>query len=277
MSDSISIATHAEDIIGHIAMAAPTDKRVRVEFGGETIADSTQVQVVYETGIVPVCYFPEEDVRMDLFTRTDTTSHCPFKGDAIYWTLKVGGRTEEDVAWGYPDPIPAVAGIKDHVALYFARMDRWLEEDEQIFGHFPDPYKRIDIRDSHRRVEIMLDGEKLATTTRARFLFETGVPVRYYIPAEDARMDLMSPSDTITYCPYKGSAHYHTLTLNGKTYEDLVWYHPYPIAECIPIKDYISFYWTKVDEILIDGAPQSEVRQTKPPVKIGGVGPGPKV
>ena len=90
---------------GHLLYFEPTHKRIRVEFGGETIADTTGAHLLYETGLLPVYYIPEADVRTDLLTRTDHTTHCPVKGDAAYWTVSAGGRTAENAVWGYPSPI----------------------------------------------------------------------------------------------------------------------------------------------------------------------------
>src|SRR5829696_6966497 len=80
---------------------------VRVKFNGETIADTKRALLLMETGILPVYYFPPEDVRMDLMEPTDRHTTCPYKGEASYWTLKVGDRVADNVVWGYLDPLPA--------------------------------------------------------------------------------------------------------------------------------------------------------------------------
>ena len=81
-------------------------QRVRVEFGGELVADSTRTLLLHEENYPPVHYFPRDDVRMDLLTRTDHVTHCPYKGDASYWTVEAGGRTAQDSIWSYEQPIP---------------------------------------------------------------------------------------------------------------------------------------------------------------------------
>ena len=91
-------------------------------------------------------------------------------------------------------------------------MDHWYEEDEEIFVHARDPYKRIDTTPSSRHVQVRLGGEIVADTRRAKFLFESGLPTRYYIPKEDVRTDLLTPSELKTGCPYKGTAHYFSVT-----------------------------------------------------------------
>ena len=230
-------------------------KRVRVVFNGETVADSTHVLLLHETFLPPVYYFPRTDVRTDLMQASDHGSHCPFKGDAAYWTLKVGDKTAENAVWGYPEPIASAAGIKDYMAFYWNKMDAWYEEDEQVFVHPRDPYVRIDVLHSNRPVRVVLAGETLADTRRACFLFETGLPPRYYIPPEDVRTDLLEPSNTQTQCPYKGTAGYWSARLGDRLYEDLVWSYPEPLPEAAKIRDLMAFYPDKVDVIYVDGKP----------------------
>ncbi len=101
----------------------PSTTRVRVTFGGEVVADSDRTLVVRETKHEPVVYFPREDVRFDLLEPTSHTTFCPFKGEASYWTLRVGDRVEENVIWSYADPFDEVAGLKDYVSFYADRVD----------------------------------------------------------------------------------------------------------------------------------------------------------
>ncbi len=106
--------------------------RVRAVFAGVTIADSDRVMVMQETRLAPVYYFPREDVRMDLMTRTSQHSLCPFKGNASYWTLAVGEREAENVLWSYEDPYQDASEIKDYVAFYSDRLDAWYEDEQEI-------------------------------------------------------------------------------------------------------------------------------------------------
>jgi len=99
---------------------------VRVEFGGEVVADSTRALVMREADYPPVHYFPRDDVRMDLLTRTGHATRCPYKGDASYWTVEAGGRAAENAVWSYEAPIPGIAG---YLAFYRERMDAWSEDD----------------------------------------------------------------------------------------------------------------------------------------------------
>jgi len=244
----------------------PCAKRLRVRFNGETVADSTAVHLLHETRHLPVYYFPRADVRLDLLSRTDHSTHCPYKGDASYWTVKVGERSAENAVWSYEAPIAEVAAIKDHMAFYWDRMDRWLEEDEEVIVHARDPRVRIDVLESHRPVSVVLGGVPVAETRRARFLFETNLPVRSYIPRDDVRMDLMEPSDSHTACPYKGRASYLSARIDGKLYPDIAWFYPDPLPESLRIKDYLCFYDEQVDAVTVDGAarPRPLTKWSKP-------------
>ena len=194
----------------------PSPRRVRVKFNGETIADSTKAHLLFETRHLPVYYFPRADVRLDVMSATGHHTFCPYKGTASYWTIRVGDRTAENTVWGYSDPYEEVAALGDFVAFYWDRVDHWYEEDEEIFVHPRDPYKRVDVVESARPVRVFLGGETVAETRRARFLFETRLPTRYYIPAEDVRMDLLAPSDKVTACPYKGRARYWSARIGDR-------------------------------------------------------------
>ncbi len=231
----------------------PCAKRLRVVFGGETIADTTDARLCHETRHLPVYYFPRADVRMDLLTPSARQTHCPFKGDASYWTIAVGGRSAADAAWSYDDPYDEAAAFADRMAFYWDRMDAWFEEDEEVFVHARDPYVRLDMLPSSRRVQIIVDGQEVADSSNAIFLFETNLPVRYYIPRDDVVGRVLQASEKQTRCPYKGMASYHHIDVHGSVREDLVWTDRQPTDECARIKDLLCFFNEKVDAILIDG------------------------
>jgi uncharacterized protein (DUF427 family) len=249
---------------GHFNFAPPppgrtiylehTPKHVRVEVGGEVIADSRNAYILHESGLQPIYYFPPEDVRADVMTPTDRHTHCPKKGDASYYTIRAGGETVENGAWYYPEPLEDAPFLKDLVAFYFDRMGRWLEEGEEIAVHPRDPYHRVDVVSTDRHIRVSLEGELLAETNRALALFESNLPPRWYIPREDVVAGL-TVSDTVTRCPYKGTASYYSVTLgNGQDSEgtDLVWYYEAPLAEVGRIAGRVCFFNEKVD-IELDG------------------------
>ena len=231
----------------------PCPKRLRVMFNSETVADSTRAQYLRESKHLPVYYFPLADVRQDLLVATDHSTHCPFKGDAAYWTVRAGDREAENAVWTYPMPYDEVAEIKDHVSFYWDRMDHWYEEDEEVFVHPRDPQVRLDILDTSRPVRITVAGQVVAESGRARMLFETGLPARYYLPRDDVRMELLKSSERHSDCPYKGSADYWHLNLEGEAFEDLVWSYPEPVMEAARIKGYLCFFDEKVEAVEVDG------------------------
>ena len=247
-----------------IVRLEPSPRRVRVQFGGEWIADSTGMMLMYESGHLPVYYFPVKDVRLDLLHPTDHGSHCPYKGEASYWNIEAGGRISENAVWAYQTPYDEMTAIdlQDYCSFYWDRVDRWFEEDEEIFVHPRDPHKRIDTVPSSREVKVVLGGESVAQSTNAHFLFETGLPTRYYIPADDVRMELLESSETETRCPYKGVARYWSATVGGETHADIVWSYPDPVPECPKIRDLMCFYNENVDAIYVDGI-EIEKPQTK--------------
>ena len=186
---------------------------------------------------------------------TEHHTYCPYKGTASYWSIAVGDRLSENAVWAYPEPFDEVAALKDYVAFYWDRVDHWFEEDDEIFVHARDPYKRVDVVNSSRPVQVIVGGETVAETTRARFLYETRLPTRYYIPPEDVRMDLLVPSEKVTACPYKGIARYYSVRIGDRVFPDIVWSYPDPIPECPKIKGHLCFFNEHVDEILLDGKP----------------------
>ena len=237
---------------GRTIYLEPTPKRIRVEVGGEVIADSRRAFMLHESGLQPVYYFPPEDVRSDVMTPTDRHTRCPKKGEASYYTIQAGGDTVENGAWYYPDPLPDATFIKDLVAFYFDRMGRWLEEGEEIGVHPRDAYHRVDVVSSDRRIRVLLDGEVLAETDRALGLFESNLPPRWYFPREDVQAQL-EPSDTATRCPYKGTASYYSVKPeSGAEGKDLIWYYESPLAEVGRIGGRLCFFNEKVD-IELDG------------------------
>ena len=230
----------------------PTPKRIRVVVGGETVADSRRAMLLQESGLQPIYYFPADDVRFDLLEPSSKNTHCPKKGEASYYTVRVGDQLVEDAAWYYPEPIAGAPPIKDLIAFYWDRVDQWFEEDEEVFGHPRDPYHRIDIRRTSRHIRISLDGELLAETSRALALFESNLPVRWYLPREDVVAEL-EPSQKTTMCPYKGHASYYSVRLpDGERVDDLVWYYAEPLLDASAIRGLVCFFNEWVD-IELDG------------------------
>jgi uncharacterized protein (DUF427 family) len=98
--------------------------RVRVTFAGVAIADSTRALTLREASYPPVQYIPREDAKMDLLRPTANASHCPYKGDASYFSISAGGKVAENAVWSYATPFPAMAEIKEYLAFYPSRIDK---------------------------------------------------------------------------------------------------------------------------------------------------------
>lgn len=186
-------------------------RRVRALRAGETVIDSERVRLVYRTGSLPHFAFPAEDVHVA------------------------------------SEPEPAVDG---YVTVPWGDVDRWLEEDEEIVVHPRDPYHRIDVLDTSRRVVVRVAGEQLADTTGARILFETGLPPRYYLPRADVRMEALSPSEARTGCAYKGFPEHFDLGSSRA----VAWAYDDPRPEADPVRSRVCFYQERPEvELELDG------------------------
>jgi uncharacterized protein (DUF427 family) len=108
---------------GHKITIAPAEAHVEVKVGGQTVAESDRVMRLEETGLPARYYIPRDDVRMDLLEATAHHSTCPFKGEASYWSVRLGDDVHENVVWSYEDPIPEAAGIRGLVCFYNERVD----------------------------------------------------------------------------------------------------------------------------------------------------------
>lgn len=216
------MATRYSDALPTDLRYEPERKRVRARRHGDVLVDSSAALLVWlPNEKLPRWAFPEGDVRVqDLPT---------------------------DAVSGYDDP-----DLTGHVTVAWAAVDRWFEEKEEAIGHPRDPFARIDVRRSSRRVEVRAGGETVAVTSRARLLFETGLPVRYYLPPEDVRGELLLASDTRTVCPYKGEASYRSVRAGGELHTDAAWFYPCPLNDAREVRDLICFLQEDV-ELLVDG------------------------
>jgi uncharacterized protein (DUF427 family) len=107
----------------HPIAIAPNPKRVRVMLGGKVIADTRRALTLREASLPPVQYIPREDADLSLLNRTDHATHCPYKGDASYFTISAGDRTAENAVWSYEQPFAAMAAIAGRLAFYPERVD----------------------------------------------------------------------------------------------------------------------------------------------------------
>jgi uncharacterized protein (DUF427 family) len=236
------------------AVLVPIAKRVRVVMNGRTVTDTQRALLLLERRKRPAYYFLREDVQVDRLDPGSRKHHSPTLGEASFWSPSVGGRQLENALWSHEAPDRGVAEIQGLLAFDPAQVEHWYEEDEEVFGHPRDPYHRIDIRASARPIRVVFAGETIAMTERGLFLFETGLPTRFYVPPQDVRVDFLQPSATRTTCPYKGDASYWSLRVGNETVADAAWCYQDPLPECPRIKGHLAFYPDKV-RIEIDGAP----------------------
>lgn len=228
----------------------PATKRLRAYLGGAPVFDTTRPTLVWEGPHMPVYYVPAADVAKDALIPSDHTERSPSRGEAKFWSVRVGDRLAEDAARRYPDS--PFEEIRDLIRFDWGAMDAWFEEDEEVFTHARDPHHRVDILRSSRHIEVIVNGVTVADSHHPTLLFETGLPTRYYLPVIDIRTDLLRPSARVTSCPYKGAASYWSVEVDGERLEDVVWTYPAPLPESERIAGLACFYNERVD-IRVDG------------------------
>ena len=245
----------------------PIDKRIRATLGGREVIDSKRAMLVWEPKrVVPSYAVPVDDVGGELVVRA---TRADADGDAESIVVpQLAGRPVYDpsvpfavhTTEGEPLDLRARAGVFEgaafrpaddalsgYVIVDFGAFDAWYEEDERNVAHPRDPFHRIDIVHSSRHVSVERDGAVLAESTSPYMLFEPPLPVRYYLPPTDVSLDLLTPSETHTYCAYKGQASYWLL--DG---EEIAWTYREPLREAAEVTDRIAFFNERVT-LVVDG------------------------
>jgi uncharacterized protein (DUF427 family) len=258
----------------------PTSKRVRGLLGGETVLDSARAVLVWEANrLVPFYAVPRDDLHVELVAAqpeqpeqaasADDPQHAapaaprlPAGPGTFVWHTSAGeelsirhaGATRPRTAFSFADP-----DLVGYIGLDFYAFDMWLEEEDEIVAHPRDPFHRIDVRRSSRHIRIEVEGCVVADSTQPRLLFETHLPVRFYIPAEDVSMDLLRPSPKRTSCAYKGWASYVSLVLGERTVPDIAWTYEQPLPEASDVAGMVAFFDERVD-VLLDGQRRARPR-----------------
>jgi uncharacterized protein (DUF427 family) len=233
-------------------------KRVRILLAGKLVADTTSPMLVWEIPYYPTYFIPADDVRAKLVPYG--TDADKLLGEAEVLSVEVpGGATAVGAARRYP--ASAARQIHDAVRFEWNAMSEWLEEDEPVYTHPRDPHTRVDILASSRHVRIDIDGVTVADSTSPRILFETGLPPRYYLPLTDIRTELLRPSDSVSHCPYKGTAAYWSVDTGTNVHKDVVWIYRTPLPESQKVAGLAAFYDEKVD-VFVD-----DVHQRQPHTK----------
>lgn len=236
----------------------PSPRRVRVRAGDVEIADSKRALLLvrYGPGILPTYCLPAADVRTELLRPSAEQSAEGFlvPHDVVADETIVPAAAQ--LVRIPPAPLEAVDG---HWTFTWDAGLSWFEEALEVHVHARDPGKRVDVVPSDRHIRVELDGEVLAESHRPHALFESTLPTRWYLPAEDVRQDLVVPSATVSRCPYKGTASYLSFSVGGTVHQDLAWTYPDPVQECPRIKDLVCFFNERVD-LVIDGERQERPR-----------------
>ncbi|UGY94268.1 DUF427 domain-containing protein [Streptomyces gobiensis] len=231
----------------------PSERWVRGTKGDVTVVDSRRPILVWERGRpVPLYAFPADDVRTDVLRKAAKPATGRHSGSTVFYDLELGGEVIENAAWTFPGE--QLAG---YIAFeWFGRnvLDHWYEEEAEIFVHPRDPHKRVDAIPSSRHVQVEIEGTVVADTRAPVLLFETGLPVRYYLPRDDVRFHLLAPTDLRTQCPYKGTAaeYWSWEGGGGDVPPNVAWSYPDPLPAVQEIRGMVAFYNEAVD-IIVDG------------------------
>lgn len=226
-------------------------KWIRGYRNGRLVVDSRRTLFVWEHEYYPAWYVPIDDVDAELMA-TSSTFDGGARGEGTVVDLRVDGDVVRAAGWRHlqaPD-------LQDRVRLEWDAMDAWFEEDVEVFVHPRSPEVRVDVLPSSKRVRVLIEGEVVADSVRSSVLYEATLPSRYYLPQSDVRMDLLTATDTESQCPYKGWAHYWSVTVDGSTHEDIAWGYRTPLPESTGVAGLVCFYNEKVD-IEIDGEPMA--------------------
>jgi uncharacterized protein (DUF427 family) len=124
------IYTHPRDPHTRVDILA-SSRHVRIDIDGVTLAESSRPLILFETGLPPRYYLPLSDSRMDLLTPSSTTTHCPYKGMATYWSVDTGGELRTDLAWMYRAPLPESQKIAGRISFYNEKVELYLDGELQ--------------------------------------------------------------------------------------------------------------------------------------------------
>jgi uncharacterized protein (DUF427 family) len=237
-----------EPLPKRLLFAEPLRRRMRVRFGGKWIADSEDVILLFEPARYPVAYFPESDIVPGTLERIEHTSRHADLGPTAWYTVHAGEHNVPRGAWQHTNLSEHASELQGRVAFVWRMMDAFYEEDERIVGHAADPYHRIDIRQTSRKLIVSHDGRVIANTARALVLYESGFAPRWYIPRDDVNDADFTLVKNQTFCPYKGICSYYDI---GDA-RFAAWFYPDAYPEVSRISNMVSFEPDKVS-VYLDG------------------------
>ena len=191
--------------------AEPLRRRMRVRFGDQWVADSEDVVLLHEPGHYPVAYFPLGDIADGVLEDTPHTTQHRELGTTAWYTVRAGDQSKPRAAWQHTE-LPEWAGeLKGRAAFAWRAMDAYYEEDQRIVGHAADPYHRIDIRSTSRRLVVRAGDRVVADSSAPLVLFESGFAPRWYVPRADVDESALTAVETRSFCPYKGVCSYYDI------------------------------------------------------------------
>lgn len=211
------------------------------------VVESKNVFIGWEgSKLIPFWAFPREDVIPAL-----KEAGAPQTYDRKWFDIHLNtGETISNAAWLVP---AENTDYKDLIVIEFKSLKKWLEDDELVIGHPRSPYKGLDTRKSSRSVKVVIEGQTVAETNNAIFLYENGHPTRYYFNTVDIQgLHYFSPSTYRSACAYKGVASYFNAEINGKKIPNVVWTYLDPAPEVARIQGRWSF-WNETVDIYVDG------------------------
>lgn len=228
----------------------PAPRRVRATLEGQVVFDTLHAVYLWEWPFYPQYYIPLADVHGAFLVDEHHAQH-DHRGHVELYGLAVGEVIRPSAVRVYRDSV--IEGLGGLARFEWSALDRWFEEDEEVFVHPRSPYNRVDALRSTRTVRIELDGVLLAESSSPIMVFETGLPTRYYLNRTEVDFSHLVASDTVTSCPYKGTtSRYWSVQIGDVVQPDLAWTYDFPTLQLLPIANLIAFYNEKVD-IFVDG------------------------
>jgi uncharacterized protein (DUF427 family) len=225
----------------------PIDKWVRGRLGDEVVVETRTPLLVWQGGFPPVYGFARTEVSEGALRSTDASTYTgswffgPHQPVGQWYDVVAGGDVVECGAWTLED-------LTDLVMLTWEPgVLSWTEDDEVVAGHPRDPHKRVETLRSSRHVEVMIGGELVAESAGPVLLLETDLPTRYYLPREDVRFDLLSATDNVSMCPYKGTTGAYWSFPGPPEIANVAWSYTEPLPAVAAVADRVAFYNELVD------------------------------
>jgi uncharacterized protein (DUF427 family) len=251
---AVQLGSEAFERLGALRVQA-TPFRIRGHAGSQLVVDSREAMLVWRPRwVTPVYAVPARDVRVPVVPRGDARPlteqelgrpvldpSTPFDAHTAAGEV-VELSTAGGAVAGFVCDDPDLRGL---VLVDFAGLV-WHEEEQEVFAHPRDPFQRIEVRPIGGRVRISADEALLVDTTGARLLWETMLPVRWYVPLDDVLVPI-EPSGTVTWCAYKGRATYRSLVAGGRMLVDIGWVYERPLSDGEHVRGLLGLYTEGLD------------------------------